>query len=151
MEVEPIISCNTCGPSNTCGLPSKYTVEELRQRLTEDQFNITQDKGTERPFTGKYYTFEGVGNYNCIVCGEHLFDSETKYLSGTGWPSFYDARPNTVDEVPDNSLEERPRTEITCRKCGSHLGHVFKDGPQPTGLRYCVNSIAIDFEPKKDQ
>lgn len=119
-----------------------------KDKLSSEQYAITREKGTERAFTGKYYTNKEEGVYKCVCCGEPLFTSETKYDSGSGWPSFF--KPigeDKIDEETDNT-HFMTRTEIMCSKCGAHLGHVFEDGPKPTGLRYCVNSASLDFEKK---
>ena len=123
---------------------------ELKQRLSPEQWHVTQEKGTERAFTGEYWDEKRDGVYKCVVCGEPLFGSDTKYESGTGWPSFFQPLdPNAVASEDDTSLGMR-RTEVHCAKCGAHLGHIFPDGPQPTGTRYCLNSCSLDFEEKAD-
>jgi peptide-methionine (R)-S-oxide reductase len=124
--------------------------EDLRTRLTPEQYHVTQEKGTERAFTGKYWDCHDGGTYHCVVCGNPLFSSETKFDSGTGWPSFYEpASPDAVKTAEDRSHFMR-RTEVVCGKCGAHLGHLFPDGPRPTGLRYCMNSAALDLDRTPD-
>jgi peptide-methionine (R)-S-oxide reductase len=125
------------------------TENDWEKELTPEEFNITRKKGTERAFTGKYWDFHGQGIYRCTCCGSELFESDTKFDSGSGWPSFYKpVSGEIVEELTDSSFGMK-RTEVRCSKCGAHLGHVFDDGPRPTGLRYCINSAALKFEEKK--
>ena len=124
--------------------------DDLREKLTDEQYHVTQEAGTERAFTGAYWDHKEEGTYRCVVCDTPLFDSDTKFESGSGWPSFYDVlSEGNVETNPDHSHGMR-RTEVTCGECGAHLGHVFEDGPDPTGKRYCINSAALDFDPEEE-
>ena len=123
--------------------------DEWRKMLTPEVYYIAREKGTERPFTSPFETLKEVGTYYCAVCGNALFKSDTKFESGCGWPSFYDPiSKSSIIYIPDNTLGMR-RTEVQCGRCKSHLGHVFEDGPPPTGLRYCINGVVLDFEKAK--
>jgi peptide-methionine (R)-S-oxide reductase len=124
---------------------------ELKQKLTPEQYHVTQEAGTEPAFTGKYWKTKDAGTYHCVVCGEPLFDSTTKYDSGSGWPSFFQpADQSKVAEHTDSTYGMK-RTEVRCAKCDAHLGHVFEDGPKPTGLRYCMNSAALDLKAEAEK
>jgi peptide-methionine (R)-S-oxide reductase len=129
-------------------MPDKIvkTDDEWRELLTEEQYKVLRGKGTELPSSGEYYSLKKDGTYLCAGCGNELFKSEAKYESGTGWPSFWaTAARDSVETAPDNSMD-RERTEVLCARCGGHLGHLFADGPDPTGMRYCINSVSLEFK-----
>lgn len=127
----------------------KKSEEEWKKELTPEQYHVLREKGTERAFTGEYADSKTPGVYRCAACGQELFDSETKFESGSGWPSFYQPKDKGSVEMHDDSSFGMRRTEVVCARCESHLGHVFPDGPRPTGMRFCINSASLKHEPKK--
>ena len=123
--------------------------EEMKNKLTSDQYEVCINKGTEPPFSGKYNDCKDDGVYKCVCCGEELFNSDTKFDSGTGWPSFWQPIDKEMIKFEEDSSYGTIRTEVNCKKCGAHLGHVFDDGPKPTKMRYCINSVSLDLDKKE--
>ena len=150
-----MISCaqQNIKPNNSKGKEMNVNVQksdkEWKESLTPEQYQILREKGTERPFTGKYWNFDEKGIYNCAACGQVLFDSDTKFDAGCGWPSFSDVVNNKNVILKDDYGFGMHRIEVMCSNCGGHLGHVFDDGPKPTGQRFCINSDSIEFEKKE--
>jgi peptide-methionine (R)-S-oxide reductase len=138
----------SCGDLPPHERPETLDDAQWRERLSPEQYRVTREGGTERAFTGVYWNHKGRGTYRCICCGADLFRSDTKFDSGTGWPSFWEGVAPEAIALHTDSSHGMVRTEIRCARCGSHLGHVFNDGPAPSGQRYCVNSASLDFQPE---
>ncbi|MBK8612363.1 MAG: peptide-methionine (R)-S-oxide reductase MsrB [Flavobacteriales bacterium] len=148
-QTTPTMTTHTSNPyySRTDTTPITIANSEWKKVLPEEVYYIAREQGTERAFTGKYWDFEGLGTYYCAACGNQLFRSDSKFGSGCGWPSFFDPVRKTAVRYIDDNTHGMVRTEVRCGRCDGHLGHVFDDGPPPTGLRFCMNSIVLDFEP----
>ena len=146
--VAVLLAASGCAQKSSAKFAITKTDAEWQKQLTPEQYEVTRKQGTERPFTGKYWDNHEKGIYKCVDCGQEVFSSETKFESGTGWPSFWQPiKKQNVIETVDNSLGME-RIEVHCSRCGGHLGHIFNDGPAPTGLRYCINSASLTFEKK---
>jgi peptide-methionine (R)-S-oxide reductase len=147
--VSVLLAASGCAQKSTEKFAVTKTDAEWKKQLTPEQFHVSRKQGTESPFTGKYWDNHEKGIYKCVDCGQEVFASDTKFESGTGWPSFWQPiKKQNVSETSDNTFGME-RTEVHCSKCGGHLGHIFNDGPKPTGLRYCINSSSLAFEKKK--
>jgi peptide-methionine (R)-S-oxide reductase len=151
MEACPPVRAHVSRYAWTVSEKVQKTEQEWKAELTPEQYRVLREKGTERAFTGEYHASKEPGVYRCAGCGTELFSSETKYESGTGWPSFWDPASHDAVETERDWKMLVPRTEVHCASCGGHLGHVFPDGPHPTGLRYCINSAALELEPENDE